>query len=152
MPRSGACGGVSGRCGGLAGNGDLLDWDCGELRWGVGATCGLVALGLASTVGSGVRGAIRCPKLGFCTLQSATSRVSTFGKGLLALLGCGPCRMIGAMQCIKSPSPAPAPPTTNPACSQAALIAPQAAWRAAASTEIGALTARINVLSMRAQT
>jgi hypothetical protein len=46
--------------------------------------------------------------------------------------GCGVCRMIGAMQSTKRPSPVLAPPRTNPACSQSALIAAQAHWRGAA--------------------
>jgi hypothetical protein len=79
--------------------------------------------------------AVRWPKFGFCALQSSTSFPSTCGNGLLARRGCGVPRMMGAMQSTKRPSPVLAPPCTNPACSQAALISAHARCRGAACTE-----------------
>jgi hypothetical protein len=124
------------------------------LLCGAGAACGGVATGLGGLAGGTTAcdgGALRWPRFGFCALQSATSCRSIFGKGLLARGGCGVCRMIGAMQSTKRPSPVLAPPCTNPACSQAALIAAQARWRGAACTETAAPRPTINVPRMAAQ-
>jgi hypothetical protein len=59
--------------------------------------------------------------------------------------------MIGAMQSTNKPSPVLAPPRTNPACSQSALIAAQGRWRGAACTEVAGPKARINVPKTTAQ-
>src|SRR3984893_6606126 len=147
--------GIATGWGGLAGTGGSTACDGGALRWRTGATCGVAALGsgLASTGGWPVcnGSALRWPKFGFCALQSATSCKLIGGKGLLARRGCGVPRTVGTVQSTKRPSPDLAPPCTNPACSQAALISAQARWRGAACTEIAAPRATINVPRMAAQ-
>ena len=148
-----ACGGVATGLGELAGGSTACDG--GALRCCAGGTCGVAALGSGLDCAGGWPtcdgGALRWPKFGFCALQSATSCRSIFGKGLLARGGCRVCRMIGAMQSTKRPSPVLAPPCTNPACSQAALIAAQACWRGAACTETAGPKPTINVPKMTGQ-
>jgi len=59
--------------------------------------------------------------------------------------------MIGAMQSTKRPSPVLAPPCTNPACSQAALIAAQARQSLICVLDLGenGTTAGIELVSCR---
>ena len=100
----------------------------------IGESCGGGLACIADSPGCGGR-ATRCPKFGFCILQSATSFGSICGKGLLARGRCGVPRTIGMTQSIKRPLPALASPRTKPACSQDAMISIQAGWRGAACTE-----------------
>src|ERR1700722_11249054 len=97
---------------------------CGAAAGGSGCAGGAIVGAGGATVWAG--GALGWPKFGFCALQSATSCGLTVGRDLLARRRCGVPRMIGAMQSTRMPSPALAPPCTNPACRQAALIAAQA--------------------------
>ena len=142
MPPSLVCG-AGADCGIAAGWGGLsCTCDGGVLRGRVGATCGVAALGswLASAGGWPAcdGSALRWPEFGFWALQSATSCKLICGKGRLARRGCDVPRMMGTMQSTKRPSPDLAPPCTNPASSQAALISVQAGWRGAACTETAA--------------
>src|SRR5262249_61269341 len=97
-------------------------------------SCGAGLACIAGSPGCGGR-ATRCPKFGFCALQSATSFASTCGKGLLARDRSGVARRIGMTQSIKRRSLALASPRTKPACSQDAIISIQAGWRGAACTD-----------------
>jgi hypothetical protein len=118
---TGAICGVAGGWGGTACIGSSTDSEGGTLRCPAGANCGLAACGSGLTRADGSLACdgsvVRWPKFGFCALQSATSRPSICGRGLLDRRGRANPRIIGVM---------PAPPCTNLACSHATA---QARWR-----------------------
>jgi hypothetical protein len=115
---TGAICGVAGGWGGTACIGGSTDSDGGPLRCPAGANCGLAACGSGLTRADGSvacdGSVVRWPKFGFCALQSATSCPSICGRGLLDTRGRTNPRIMGAMQSTNRPSPALAPPCTNP--------------------------------------